>query len=731
MLFSRKQHAEDAGYPAVPDSLHAHPVDVSPEIRNTQQARAETAPTITPYLGLRARLSQVWANRWTILLLLILLRVMLSIVGLDEDVNEANSKALRACTKVEDVGSAMASMPHYLSVGVNEMSAMGIEKTVDALVAVLGLVITGVQELIIFVIEMVTSMYTCLIIAFVESGLEAAAFVTEKVTDAMNSAVDRIASTISDRAGDVEDFFNDIKGSIEDSFIGGVLPDIPDIDLSGPVEDLQNIEISDDFVDDIRQLREDMPSFDEVRNMTREAIRTPFRLLKEKISEEFDDFRFDRSIFPVAQKKGLEFCSGNNAISDFFDHLRSIIRTARIVFIVVIVVLAILVMIPMAWYEIMRWRRQREHARLVGDNGYDPMDVIYIASRPTSASWGVKIASRFDGKRQILVRWAWAYATSFPALFILALAIAGLFACACQAILLKIVQDQVPRLAAEVGEFADDVVSSLSQVSEDWAQSANGVVRSAQDNINDDLFGWAREATGAINDTLTTFTDTMTEGLEFVFNDTILHKPITDIIRCTIGLKIEAVQTGLTWVHDNAKVSFPTLPNNVFSAGAQESLGDDSEMTTFLATPSSVTTDEVTGAVQYVVDKLRHHIIIEALISTGVLLLYVIIVLIGVIRALVGMATPGGRGDGIRYTGDKRAPLTPRQHEHGSDERFPRFGGSEASGIDHHGGHYARDPHDEKVVSSVPGGRAHTVQSPTRISSYGQFESSAPPPGKY
>lgn len=730
MFFSRKQKEEEAGYPAVPDSLRADSVDIAPEIRNTQQARAETAPTITPYLGLRSRLSQVWANRWTILLLLILLRVMLSIVSLDEDVNEANSKALRACTKVEDVGSAMASMPHYLSVGVNEMSAMGIEKTVDALVAVLGLVITGVQELIIFVIEMVTSMYTCLIIAFVESGLEAAAFVTEKVTDAMNSAISGIANTIGDRAGDVEDFLNDIKGPIEDSFLGGVLPDIPDIDLTGPVDELRNIKISDDFVDDIKQLREDMPSFDEVRNMTREAIRTPFRLLKDKINEEFDDFRFDRSIFPVAQKQSLAFCSGNNAITDFFEHLRSLIRTARIVFIVVITVLAILVMVPMAWYEIMRWRRQREHARLVSDHGYDPMDVIYIASRPTSASWGVKIASRFDGKRQILVRWAWAYATSFPALFILALAIAGLFACACQAILLKIVQDQVPALAAEVGEFADDVVSSLAQVSDDWAASANGVVLSAQDDINNDLLGWAREATGAVNDTLNTFTDTMRQGLETVFNNTILHKPITDVIRCTIGLKIEAVQSGLTWVHDHAKVTFPMLPNDTFSAGAQESLGEDSDMTTFLATPSSVTTDEVTGAVQYVVDKLRHHIIIEALISLGVLLVYIIIVLIGVIRALVGMAAPGGRAEGIRYTGDKRAPISPRQHEHGSDERFPRFGASEASGIDHHGGHYASEHTDEKVVT-VPGGRARAVQSPTRISSYGQFESSAPPAGKF
>lgn len=732
MLFSRREKEETAAYPAVPDTLRADSVDhIAPEIRNTQYARADTAANFTPYLGLRARLSQVWANRWTILLLLVLLRVLLSIAGLDEDVDEANSKALRACTKVEDVGSAMASMPHYLSVGVNEMSAMGIEKTVSALVSVLGLVITGVQELIIFVIEMVTSMYVCLIVAFIESGLDVAAHVSEKVTDAMNSAISRIADTISDRAGDVEDFLNDIKGPIEDSFLGGALPDIPDVDLTGPVDRLKDIEINDDFVDDIKKLREDMPTFNEVRNMTREAIRTPFRLLKEKVDEEFGNYTFDRSVFPVAQKQGLEFCSGNNAISDFFDHLRDLIRTARIVFIVVISVLAILAMVPMAYYEIMRWRRHREHAKLVGDHSYDPMDVVYIASRPTSASWGIKFASRFQGKRQILARWAWAYATSFPALFVLALGIAGLFACACQAIMLKIIEDQVPRLAAEVGEFADDVVGSLAAVSNEWADSANGVVLSTQDDINEDLLGWARTATSAVNDTLNTFTDTMQTGLETVFNGTILKKPIEDVIRCTIGLRVEAVQSGLTWVHDHAKVTFPTLPNDTFSKGAQESIEDDSDMTTFLATPSSVTTDEVTGAVQYVVDKLRAHIIMEALISTGVILVYVILVMMGVIRALVGMASPGGRNEGMRYTGDKRGPLTPREHAAGSDERFPRFGESEASGADPHSGYYGHDANDDKYMSTVPGGRARTMQSPTRTSSYGQFESTAPPPGKF
>ncbi|KAG7150989.1 Plasma membrane fusion protein PRM1 like [Verticillium longisporum] len=200
MLFTRKHKEEEAGYPAVPDSLRSDSVEL---------------------------LSQIWINRWTVLLLLVLVRVLLMVAGVDEDVDEANRKALSACTKVEDVGSAMASMPHYLSVGVNELSAQGIEKTLDGLVAVLGLLLTGIQGLILFVINMVTSMYVCLIAAFVHGGLDVASDVTEKVTDLMNSAISKITDTLESRAKNIEDGINNVKSSIEDSIIGSIVPFSP------------------------------------------------------------------------------------------------------------------------------------------------------------------------------------------------------------------------------------------------------------------------------------------------------------------------------------------------------------------------------------------------------------------------------------------------------------------------------------------------------------------------
>lgn len=663
MFSSRKQ---DEPYPHVPDSLRSDSVEESSIIRRIQQARATTSPHITPYLGLRARLSQIWLNRWTILLLLVLVRLVILVGQLHDNVGDAEEKALSACTKVEDIGSAMASMPHYLSLGVNDMAATGIETAVSAMVFMLDIILQGVEALISFFISFLTGTYVCLITALIHGTLDVVASVAEDATEAFNDIIDSATEKISDIAGGLQDTLNDITGGIEDSIFGGVIPDIPTIDFSEPIDNLKNFDLdTDGFVKDVRKLNEDLPDFEEVQKLTKDAIAIPFDLLRKAINESYGDYKFSRDVFPLAQKEQMTFCSDNDTLSSFFQNLFDLIAKSKTIIIVVLSILAVAAMAPMAWLEIKRWRRQQSHARLIEKNQYDSMDVVYIASRPMTSSWGIKMSSRLNGKQQVLLRWCWAYATSGPAIFVLSLALAGFFSCLCQAILLQAVKSEVPALAERVGEFADGIVTSISSVSGRWSDDANGVITELNDDINEDVLGYVVNATDSVNDTLTVFMDTMDEGLETVFNGTILLDPIRTVIRCVIGIKVENVQQGLTWVHDHANVNLPRFPNDVFSMGAQDSIEGDSGLNTFLASPSSVTTDEVSGAVKKVTDWLHNSLIQEAFISTGILLVYVIVVLMGVSRMLAAMAMSdkGPANGGMRFTGDDRPPVSPRSDQ--------------------------------------------------------------------
>jgi len=709
-------------YPEVPPSLNHDSFEMQdvkrPRDNNWTAPPQDTAGDITPYLGLRARLSQIWINRWTVLLILVLVRVLILIAGLNDDIGDAKAKALQACTKVEDIGSAMASMPHYLSVGVNEMAGVGISKAVHAMVSVLMMILTGVEQLIMFVINFYIGMYICLTAALIHGTLDVAVGAADAVTKVINDGIKGITDGLANDVSGVQNTINSIFDAVNSATgLVGKHFDPPKIDVSGRINDLHNIKVDDTaFVKSIVSLNGTIPTYDEAENLAKKAISIPFEMVKTALNSSYGAYAFDTTIFPVANKQALTFCSDNSIINDFFETLYKIARDAKIAFIVVLLVLAVLACVPMSYMEIRRFRRQRNHARVFTQHGYDSMDVVYIASRPITATAGIKIASKFRGKRQLLARWAVAYATSLPAIFVLSLAVAGFFSCFCQWVLLRAIEKEAPALANQVGDFAAEVVTTLEDVSEKWATDANGVLLHFQDEVNNDVLGYVVNATSAVNNTLNTFTDEINKGISAVFGGTVLDNTVHNVVRCLIGLKIEAVEKGLTWVHDNAHVTLPLFPNDTFSTGAQKSISGDSDLTSFLSSPSSVTTDEITAAVDHVVNYLHNNMIQEALISTGLLLVYVIVVLLGVMRSLAGMITPDRtHGDGGQrfLTGDGRAPLSPRQSK--GEGRFPRSddGAGDTLDPDDDGGHPA----------AVRGGRGG-MRTPGhfRASSHGRFE---------
>jgi hypothetical protein len=650
MAFSRTGD-NPSQFPDVPNTLRTDPS--VPSIPQPYiEPRADTAPYITPYLSLPARLSQIWINRWTVLLLILLARLIILIAQLRDNISDAETQALAACTKVEDVGSAMASMPHYLSQGVNELVGLGVEKAVNGMVEMLDLVITGVEQIIIFYINFLTATYACLITALIHGSLEIVANVTAEATKTYNKFINGTVGEMNQIATTLQKGISNLTSGIEDTVFGSLISDIPKVNFSKPIDKLLDFQLNTtSFVSGLQLLDKDLPTFEDVQNFTESAISLPFEALRHVLDDRYGNYTFNKTAFPLAEKQQMTFCSDNDSLNNIFDHLFKLVAKARVVFIVVISLAAAAVMAPMAWLEIRRWRRQRNHAKLVAQNNQDPMDVVYIVSRPFTATYGLRFTSKMTGKQQILARWCIAYATSPAALFVLSLALSGFLSCIFQAILLRAVQKETPALAQEVGQFADNVVGTLQNVSQSWADGANGVIGGLNDDINHDLLDYVSNATEAVNNTINVFMDKMEEGLEFVFNGTILLGPIKSVLHCVIGLKVESVQKGLTFVHDHAHVDFPLFPNDTFSAGANSSLSGESGIDSFLASPSDVTTNEISEAVGHVTNRLHSNLVQEALLSTGIFLTYVIIVLIGVIQTIIGMATSErGRAEGgIRY----------------------------------------------------------------------------------
>ncbi|KAL8941087.1 MAG: hypothetical protein Q9216_002458 [Gyalolechia sp. 2 TL-2023] len=631
-------------FPVVPPSHSAGDREMANyyNVQDTTRLTPHSVPEITPYLGLRARLSQIWINRWTILLFLILVRLLFAVADLHGGLGSAKSEALSACTGVESIGSSLASMPHYMSRGINEMAASGVEKAVRGLQSMLFMTITGVEELVVFFINMLTSTYLCLITLVVSGSLHVALNIIEGAEKFLNKTLGDIGKDIHKGIDGFQDDLNKFTGLLNSvpQVFGGDKGGIPKLNIDGSLDKLDNLQLPASLNQDLDKLNDSIPTFSDVQNFTNNAIRFPFEEVKKLLNESLGVFEFDRSLLPIPQKESLNFCSTNSGISNFFDGIADTIDLARRVFIGVLVVAAILVCIPMTYLEIRRWRKLKQRAVIVRDHAKDPHDVVYTVSRPYTAKFGIDLASRAkSSKKQDLIRWVIAYATTTPALLLLSLAITGLLACLFQYALLKSLQKEVPKLAAEVGDFAGKVVGSLDNASEQWAFGTNKVITDHSNDINQDVFSWVNTTTGAMNDTLDIFIEKTTDVLNKTFGGTILFDPIREIFNCLIGLKVAGIQKGLTWVHDHAHIDFPLLANDTFSLGAAARIADDdpnrsSKAESFLSDPKDQTTDKITAAIAKLVKHFESGIRTEALISTSLLLLWFLNLFLGTGRAI-------------------------------------------------------------------------------------------------
>lgn len=635
-------------FPATPPPLSAgdHEMRDYYAAQDASRPTSNQTPYLTPYLGLRARLSQVWINRWTVLLLLVLIRTLFAIASLDDNIASARKEALSACTSVENVGSAMASMPYYMSSGVNDFTADGIEKAINGLMSMLLLTITGVEEMILFIINLLTSTYVCLITFAVGGSLHIAIDVAEDVGNFLNSTVKDIGNDLASISSGFETAMNSFLAGADDvgSVFAGHKLTPPTIDLNDSIAKLNSLELPSGYDQGLSTLNASIPTFAQVHNFTNAAISFPFEEVKKLLNQSIGTYTMNRSLFPVPKKEQLTFCSTNQGIDDFFLDLVHIEQLAKKIFLVVILIAAALACIPMTYREIRRWRFMKERASLVRSSANDPMDAVYLVSRPYTSSAGLYVADKFSSsRRKTLVRWTVAYATTVPALFILSLAIAGLLGCLCQYILLKAIEKEVPAIEQDVANFADKVVGTLVNASAQWAIGTNDIINSTNNKINSDVFGWVNTTTSAVNNTLNVFVDDMMDALNTTFGGTALYDPVVEVLNCLVLLKVKGIEDGLTWISDNAHITLPELPVDTFSNGVLQKIdgGNDSILATG---PSNTATDDISAAVTHVTNLIAKAIRQEAIISTCVLIIWFIIFLIGFIRAAFLMIRGGNDG---------------------------------------------------------------------------------------
>ena len=188
-------------------------------------------------------------------------------------------------------------MPYYIAQGVNKLTASGVEKGVNGLLLIINLSITAVKNIVLFIINIITQTYICLITLAISKSLYTAVQLRDKVVKILNSTIpvirDDITSITSTFKKDFNSFINSIK-SIPFANINLLI-----LNLNTDIKKLKNLVMPINISIGLQDFNNSIPTFTDIQNFTKIVIKFPFKEVKKLISETLGNFTFNYFLLPI------------------------------------------------------------------------------------------------------------------------------------------------------------------------------------------------------------------------------------------------------------------------------------------------------------------------------------------------------------------------------------------------------------------------------------------------
>ncbi|CUS24309.1 LAQU0S15e01618g1_1 [Lachancea quebecensis] len=539
-----------------------------------------------PYLELRGRISQVWLNQHTLIFTLAAVKLVFFSVSLRQAIERSKQSVLSSCDSVDYFYMQfMGAAPAYLCQFGNYLVQQSIKESIKTSLAAISLLVYAGEKLSTFLFDLYFGTYLCLATSAVDGAVSVATNTTEKVLDFVNGTVEGLGEDLNTGLNDISEAINKVLGALNDveSFFKGsdstdISSEFKTVNLT--IEKLKDFQIPSSIDSKLEELSNSTPDFDTVLNKTHSEISKPFELVRTKITA----FNVSKMIatnrelyFPAnsSNSTSLGPCSSSKPdIVKFYAGLSNAISVALIILALALALAAIAAIMPSLWEENRRWGKLVNLQRDVHEaeidyvypkNGHRP-DVIESYQKvyerwPTAL--GIWLAPRLANSEHVRqkVRWCVAYAMSPRALTVLAVSVTGVVMCICQFILIAVLRRAATGSAVQqlTSSTLSNANASLQNDMSAWATSANQYINSTSSSLNSELFGWVNTTTSTVNATVNSAIDDIDTTLADFFNGTLLYKPMTSVVRCTIENKLYKIQSAMTWVNEKLQISLPLV----------------------------------------------------------------------------------------------------------------------------------------------------------------------------
>lgn len=615
------------------------------------------------YLLLNERLSQVWCNRYALVIILMMVKILIFMTLLQNSFENLKDATLSNCDTIDYYYAKYAgSTPHYMGLMGNFMIEKTMSESVSVALKSVSLLVSLSENVIDFMLDIWLGTWVCLIVSAIDGSVDVATNTTESLIDFFNGTVNTMANELDDGLNTLSEVINDIISAVDaveslftTSDSSNVDDDVTQVNLT--ISALRSIYIPSSIDEKLANLSANTPDFDTLKNKTKEAISVPFNSVQKEIKAINTTSlvgKADLLYVPPIESSGYKICADNeDIITQVFNALNKVLKTFTIIFVVLSCVAIIVSIIYSGWSEWREWQRLqqfRDHYHYQTDLIKNPfsdgsedeqacnvdiLETYQLIFHKYQSKIGEWIANIFSKEKitQANIQWVVTYMSSPTALTLLLIGLLGTLICCIQFLIIGLLEASLNRSGStSFQNTAASLNNSTYKELNSWTISTNSYINETQTNINDKLFGWIQETSSSVNDTATELLQDIDALLIDAFNDTILYAPMSTVVDCVIGNKLESIISAMNWITEHAQLTLPQISSaELWDKIESQNSSSVSNSTSLQLTTTNVyqeLTSAISEGAQKILRQYRTYVVKELLISLSILLVYSSLLLI-------------------------------------------------------------------------------------------------------
>lgn len=567
------------------------------------------------YLSFYESLSQVWLSDIVMAMAILMVKIHLFTRALLASIASIEKATIRSCLKLNQMLDLVLNTLYQVNILTQRAIEYAMDSTCQVLKVVLSLSIAAVKGIILLLIDLYLGTLACLCTAFVHGTLEFVTDVVKDITEAVDDAINLAMKGINTALNLLSTVINGFLGTlatIKSIFTQDDTSSISDaLDLvSLNITKLHNISIPTSFVDSIANLSNSIPDFEDVLSNLTKIVTTPLDVLNDHVELLSVTQPFDLSV-PANQTYDV---LGNTCLKleESFQRAMSLTQTCSNYVLIGLGIAMFLGLCISIWISHRKWERNAVLLELLAceNKQVEVGNLIFQYNNRMM----YPIIKNFDPRLQWLVY----YMNMSVVRRCLLIGACGVLAFGLQTMLLNFIEKNMPSFTES--STIDATREALKELVTKFVNETQLYVNETQDSINTELFDPIQQFTKDIYNTILDAETAVNNTVNTVFGSTPFASPLRTIIYCTIGRKLDSIESGLAWLISYSHLNLTSFADTNIDLVSEPSLHSVYALVSDFAEDNTI---------EYLIKQYRHILKVELLTASVFFGVWIVTLAIG------------------------------------------------------------------------------------------------------